>query len=144
VFDSTFGRRGGPSGPPARAGLKTRAYVGLLLVASFVLLRAQTPPFDLVVLNGRVIDGTGAAARVTDIGIRDGRVAALGSLAAAPSAGTIDASGLVVAPGFIDVHTHADDIAAHPLAENFAQMGVTTIVAGKSGSSALDNGPELR
>ena len=55
----------------------------------------------------------------------------------------IDATGLIVAPGFIDVHTHADDLADHPLAENFVRMGVTTIVAGNCGSSALDVGEAL-
>ena len=51
--------------------------------------------------------------------------------------------GLVVAPGFIDVHTHADDLIDHPRAENFVRMGVTTIVAGNCGSSALDVGKAL-
>ena len=51
--------------------------------------------------------------------------------------------GLVVAPGFIDVHTHADDLADHPRAENFVRMGVTSIVAGNCGSSALDVGEAL-
>jgi N-acyl-D-amino-acid deacylase len=50
----------------------------------------------------------------------------------------IDATGLVVAPGFIDVHTHADEVAEMPLAENFVRMGVTTIVAGNCGGSALN------
>ena len=49
----------------------------------------------------------------------------------------------MVAPGFIDVHTHADDIADHPRAENFARMGVTSVVAGNCGSSALDVGAAL-
>jgi N-acyl-D-amino-acid deacylase len=123
----------------------TRVSASLLLsFAAAAVIAAQGPaPFDLVVLNGRVIDGTGAAGRITDLGVRNGRIASLGSLATASATNKIDASGLVVAPGFIDVHTHADDIASHPLAENFAQMGVTTIVAGNCGSSALDVGAEL-
>jgi N-acyl-D-amino-acid deacylase len=116
-----------------------------MAICAGATLIAQTPaaPFDLLVLNGRVIDGTGATGRVTDIGIRRGRIVSLGSLSTSSATARIDAAGQVVAPGFIDVHTHADDIASHPLAENFAQMGVTTIVAGNCGSSALDIGDEL-
>ena len=116
----------------------------VILVAGSLALGAQSQPFfDLLILNGRMIDGTGVAGRVTDVAIRDGHVIAMGQLASVPATNKIDATGLVVAPGFIDVHTHADDIASHPLAENFAQMGVTTIVAGNCGSSALDIGDEL-
>jgi N-acyl-D-amino-acid deacylase len=111
--------------------------------AQGALASAQAPPFDLVILNGRVIDGTGMPARAADIGIRNGRIAQIGSLKAREAKERIDAAGLVVAPGFVDVHTHADEIASQPLAENFAQMGVTTIVAGNCGSSALDVGAAL-
>jgi N-acyl-D-amino-acid deacylase len=99
---------------------------------------AQRTPFDLVITNGTVIDGTGSSGHRADVGVRAGRIAEIGQLQNAAAAERINAAGLVVAPGFIDVHTHADDIADHPLAENFAQMGVTTIVAGNCGSSALD------
>jgi N-acyl-D-amino-acid deacylase len=123
----------------------------VMALAAVVTLAGQAPrppvltpqPFDTVILNGRVIDGTGAAALVTDIGIRGGRVAELGNLKTAETHARFDAAGLTIAPGFIDVHTHADDIADHPLAENFAQMGVTTIVAGNCGSSALNIGAAI-
>ena len=55
----------------------------------------------------------------------------------------IDASGLIVSPGFIDVHTHADNLVDRPAASNFVRMGVTTIVAGNCGGSALDVGAAL-
>ena len=97
----------------------------------------QAAPYDVVIVNARVIDGTGAPARATDIAIKDGRIARIGSLATASTRERLDARGLVVAPGFIDVHTHADDLAGRPHAENFIRMGVTTIVAGNCGSSAL-------
>jgi N-acyl-D-amino-acid deacylase len=138
--------RSGQAGPPARAGLKARTYAWLpLAIAATLSLSAQTPPapFDLLIVNARIIDGTGTPARASDIGIRNGRIVSVGQLASSPATSKIDAGGQVVAPGFIDVHTHADDIASHPLAENFAQMGVTTIVAGNCGSSALDIGDEL-
>src|SRR5688572_8056575 len=96
--------------------------------------------FDLLIRRGRVIDGTGGASRTADVGITDGRVAAIGNLASATAKTVQDARGLVVAPGFIDVHTHADDLAEHPLAEHFVRMGVTTVVAGNCGGSADDVG----
>lgn len=96
------------------------------------------PDYDVLVRHGLVIDGTGARAFEADLGIRDGRVAAIGRLDNARAATEIDATGQVVTPGFIDVHTHADSLAEHPFAEHFARMGVTTVVAGNCGSSALD------
>ena len=112
----------------------------LLVAAASLVSHAQTRPaaFDLIIANGVVVDGTGAPGRMTDVGIRDGRVAELGPLQKATARERINAGGLTVAPGFVDVHTHADDVADHPMAENFLQMGVTTIVAGNCGSSALD------
>jgi N-acyl-D-amino-acid deacylase len=99
---------------------------------------AQSPKYDLVITGGTVIDGTGAARRRADVAIKDGRIAAIGKVARTDGKDAIDATGLIVAPGFIDVHTHADDLPEQPRAENFARMGVTTIVAGNCGSSALD------
>ena len=98
----------------------------------------RTARYDLAIVRGQIVDGTGAPRRGADIAIKDGRIAAIGTVAAAEAADVIDASGLVVAPGFIDVHTHADDLAEHPRAENFVRMGVTSVVAGNCGSSALD------
>lgn len=96
------------------------------------------PPFDLLIVNGTVIDGSGAAARKADIGVRNGTIVKIGALAGVAARETLDVSGLTVAPGFIDVHTHADDLAEHPTADNFVRMGVTTVVAGNCGGSAVD------
>jgi N-acyl-D-amino-acid deacylase len=116
-----------------------------ILVLAFALVGAgQNPParstakYDLLITGGQVVDGTGSPARRADVGIKSGRIAAIGALSRQDAADVIDAIGLVVAPGFIDVHTHADDLAEQPRAENFVRMGVTTIVAGNCGSSALD------
>lgn len=103
----------------------------------------KPPQFDVVIRNGTVIDGTGGQPRQADIGIKDGRIVRIGSLKEATARDVVDASGLVVAPGFIDVHTHADDIAEKPLAENFVRMGVTTVVAGNCGGSARRIGKAL-
>lgn len=100
---------------------------------------AQAPPaFDLLIRGGLVVDGTGAPARRADVAVASGRIVAVETLASATARTVIDATGQVVAPGFIDVHTHADEIAAHPLAEHFVRMGVTTVVAGNCGGSAED------
>jgi N-acyl-D-amino-acid deacylase len=114
-----------------------------LLVALSPVLWAQPERFDLVIVNARIVDGTGAPARAGSLGIRDGLIVRLG-VTAAQGARVIDARGEVVAPGFVDVHTHADDLADRPDAANFVQMGVTTIVAGNCGSSALDIGEAFR
>ena len=104
---------------------------------------AQGPRYDIVISGGLVVDGSGRAASRQDVGIKDGRIATVGRIPRGQAAETIDASGLIVAPGFIDVHTHADNLVDHAAAANFVRMGVTTIVAGNCGSSALDVGAEL-
>lgn len=97
------------------------------------------PIYDLVIRNGRIVDGTGAAGFSGDVAIEDGRIAAVGRIPAGSASAELDAAGLVVAPGFIDVHTHVDStIHRLPKAENFVRDGVTTIVAGNCGSSVRD------
>jgi len=98
---------------------------------------------DLVLANASIVDGEGTPARKGDIAIDRGRIVAVGVLPSMDAKERIDVGGLTVAPGFIDVHTHADDVAGQPGAENFVRMGVTTIVAGNCGSSALDVGAAL-
>src|SRR5439155_12302215 len=98
----------------------------------------RSSQYDVLIVGGRVFDGTGTAPVVADVAVKDGRIAAMGRVPRSQAARVIDASGLAVAPGFIDVHTHADDIADRPRAENFVRMGVTTVVAGNCGGSALD------
>ena len=104
---------------------------------------AQTPAYDVLIAGGTIVDGSGAGRRSGDVAIKDGRIVSIGRLRGATAAETIDAKGLVVAPGFIDVHTHADGIARTPGAENFVRMGVTSVVAGNCGGSALDVGEAL-
>jgi N-acyl-D-amino-acid deacylase len=93
--------------------------------------------YDLLIRNGELVDGTGAPARRADVAITGGKIAAIGSLTDAHAATEIDATGLTVAPGFIDVHTHADELDEQPEAEHFLRMGVTTLVAGNCGGSSL-------
>jgi N-acyl-D-amino-acid deacylase len=102
---------------------------------------ARAEDYDLIVRHASIVDGTGAAAYAGDVAVRGDRIAAIGTLPASATAKTvIDAGGRVVAPGFIDVHTHSEDVAELPVAENFLRMGVTTIVTGNCGGSQLDVG----
>ncbi|MDP3070676.1 MAG: D-aminoacylase [Opitutaceae bacterium] len=112
------------------------AFLTLLLVATPAL---PAQDYDLLIRGGRVIDGTGRAAYAGDIAVRGDRIVALGALTGTART-TIEANGLVVAPGFVDVHTHSEDITDLPVAENFLRMGVTTIVTGNCGGSKLNVG----
>lgn len=92
--------------------------------------------FDLVVRGGTVVDGTGTARRRVDVGVQDGRVAAVGNLAAASAHEVFDATHLVVAPGIVDAHTHYDpQVTFEPLATMSVYHGVTTVLAGNCGFS---------
>jgi N-acyl-D-amino-acid deacylase len=122
--------------------MKLRLLSFLTVIASTLSLFAAR--FDLIVENGRIIDGTGAPAAHGDIGIRGGKIAAIGKLDQHDADKIIDAQGLTVAPGFIDVHTHAEDILEMPVGENFIRMGVTTLMLGNCGGSELDIDKFLR
>lgn len=95
--------------------------------------------FDLILAGGRIVDGTGNPWFVADLAIKGGRIAEIGKLDPKRAARVIDAKGLIVAPGFIDVHTHIEGgITEFPASENFLRMGVTSVVTGNCGSSALN------
>jgi N-acyl-D-aspartate/D-glutamate deacylase len=97
---------------------------------------------DLIVRGGRVVDGTGAPAVVADIGVRDGRVRAIGSIDER-AARSVDADGLVVSPGFVDLHTHYDVQALWDPAVTPSPMhGVTTVIGGNCGFSIAPLSPE--
>jgi N-acyl-D-amino-acid deacylase len=114
------------------------------VLASLVMLSVGCQrEYDLVVQNGVVIDGSGSKAFEADVAIEAGRIVRVGDGRRWKALQSIDAHGMTVAPGFIDVHTHADDIAAKPFAENFIRMGVTTVVAGNCGGSAVRVGEAL-
>lgn len=91
---------------------------------------------DVVIRRGQVVDGTGAPWVRADVGIADGRIAAIGNLDGAQAANEIDATGLVVAPGFIDCHSHSDwSLLANRGADSTLMQGVTTEVVGNCGMS---------
>ena len=90
--------------------------------------------FDLVVRSGIVVDGTGAPERSADIGIAGGVITEIGDLSSVTAADEIDASGLVVTPGFIDVHSHADlTLVVDGRAQSALTQGVTTVLVGNCG-----------
>jgi N-acyl-D-amino-acid deacylase len=114
-----------------------------LAVAAFVVASAARQPdrFDVVIRNGRVLDGSGNPWIRADVGIRAGRIAALGVLANAQAATVIDAANRLVTPGFIDVHSHAADgltRAELRQARPIVAQGVTTLVVNPDGGGPID------
>jgi N-acyl-D-amino-acid deacylase len=102
----------------------------------------QPEVYDLVIANGRVVDGTGNPWFRADVGVKDGRIARVGRFAF-QARELVDAKDQIVAPGFIDVHAHVEGIYRQPAAENFVRMGVTTLVTGNCGSSVTEVGEFL-
>src|SRR5262245_48670241 len=103
--------------------------------AALVVLLALTPPPTLIT-NARVVDGTGTPARTASVRLEGGRITAVGDLAPRPGETSVDAGGLVLAPGFIDTHSHADDdLFEHLDAVAATSQGITTVVVGQDGGS---------
>ena len=130
--------------------MKPLGLFALSILCAAGVVAAQAPrtsqAFDLLIRNGRVFDGTGNPAFPADIGVKDGRIAAVGRLPNATAVKVIDASGRFVAPGFIDIHSHADDGARarggfrdeNPqvrAAPNLVSQGITTVVVNHDGRS---------
>jgi len=115
--------------------------------ASLALLAfspAQPAPYDLLLRNGRIVDGTGSAWFAGDVAIRGDAIAAIAPRIEGPATRVIDLQGQVVAPGFIDIHTHARrGISEVPTADNYVRQGVTTVIEGPDGSSPLPLAPFL-
>ena len=112
----------------------------LLAVCSLAVLArasAATAPFDLVIANGHVVDGSGSPWYAADIGVRQGRIAAIGNLAGAAAKRRIDAGGRVVAPGFIDMLGQSErSILADPRLPSKIYQGITTEITGEGDSIA--------
>src|SRR4030088_3431147 len=104
---------------------------------AFATDRPADAPFDIVIINGHIIDGTGSPWYSGDIGIRDGRIAPMGNLSGAARKRTVDAKGRVVAPGFVDMLGQSEmTILVDPRLPSKIYQGITTEITGEGGSAA--------
>ncbi len=107
-----------------------------IVILSFFPLFIKAQSADIILKNGKILDGTGNSWFIGDIAIKDGKILKIGKLNSWTSTKSIDATGLIVAPGFIDVHTHCEgDEKRNPQADNFLLDGVTTVITGNCGGS---------
>ncbi len=110
-----------------------------------IAFSANSQDCDILIINGKIIDGTGNSWYYGTVAIKDGKIIKTGRDIKLSAKKTIDAKGLIVAPGFIDVHTHLEgDEIRDPEAKSFIYDGVTTCVTGNCGSSNTDIGKYLR
>jgi len=127
---------------------RRRITTATLAAAAMLLLACTTAPIadkagttgdpvDLLIRNGRIVDGSGNPWVRGDVAVRGGRIVAIGNLGAIPARQVIDAQDHIVAPGFIDTHAHIEaNLFGKPTADNYVQGGVTTVITGNCGSSA--------
>jgi dihydroorotase/N-acyl-D-amino-acid deacylase len=117
------------------------AAVHVAAISSAVSAQVQ-PTYDVILRNGRVVDGTGSPWYRADVAIRGGVIERVGHALPGSARREIDVAGQVIAPGFIDLHSHGGSgIFQVPTADNYIRQGVTTLIAGPDGSSALPLGP---
>jgi N-acyl-D-amino-acid deacylase len=126
-----------------RAPALTALAVAFFFLVPLSSAPAQTQPLDYLLAGGRIVDGTGSAPRRADVGIRSDRIVFIGDAASAhiQAKRTIDAKGLIICPGFIDPHTHADGYLSDPVRRNnlnYIMQGVTTVVTGNDGEGPIN------
>jgi N-acyl-D-amino-acid deacylase len=120
------------------------AFLTTLSAGAHTPQRSTGDPYDILIDGGTIVDGTGNPSYRGDVGIQSERIAKVGDLRDARAAVRIKAAGRVVAPGFVDIHNHADeDIEKLPVAQNYVQQGVTTLVGGNCGDSIFPVGEKL-
>src|SRR5262245_39227240 len=115
--------------------------ISCLALSSFLIPQSDTQPADFLIRGATVCDGSGAKPFQADIAIRAGTISAIDDLARLPAARTIDAKGLIVAPVFIDLHTHSDDPIQKEKTRanlNYLLQGVTTVITGNCGGGPTD------
>lgn len=117
-----------------------RAFV---FAAALTGIQAAEPAYDVIIAGGLVYDGAGGAPVRADVGVRGDTITRIGDLTSAPSVRRIDARGLAVAPGFIDLHAHLDPLERLPAGESAVRQGVTTGLGGPDGEGPLPLGDYL-
>ena len=121
----------------AKLAVGCLAMIALCLVAMPVLLSAAESPYDLVLRNARIVDGTGSPWYRGDVAIRGDAIARIASVITEPATRVVDLGDLVAAPGFIDIHTHAvRGLFELPTADNYVRQGVTTVMVGPDGGGS--------
>ena len=128
---------------PGKQAARVAARSAPVLILALLLSACGdgSPEYDVLIRGGTLIDGTGAPARSADVGLREGRIAAVGDLAAGTADRVVDASGLIVAPGFIDVHSHAGPGLATPGLSHgrpLLAQGLTTVFVNPDGGGPAD------
>lgn len=133
--------------PSTNLNLRRASALAAFTITIFFLAstpaQAQTQQLDYLLLGGRILDGTGSGPRRADVGIAGDRIAFIGNAAAAHihAKQTFSAKGLIICPGFIDPHTHADGYLNDPIRRNnlnYIMQGVTTVVVGNDGGGPID------
>ena len=130
--------------PPRRRHLTPFALAAVVGLSLAQPASAQRPAYDLVLRNGRIVDGTGSPWHRADLAIRGDTIARIAPSIPDRATRVIDVEGRVITPGFIDVHTHAGrGIFDVPTADNYVRQGVTTVMEGGDGSSPVPIGAFL-
>ncbi len=120
-----------------------RLTIASVICAAAIFCCAPKEKYDLIIEHGQVLDGTGKPATATDVGVRDGKIVKLGDLTRAEAGQRIDATGLIISPGFIDLHAHIEPIMRMPDAASHVRQGVTTALGGPDGGGPWPFGKYL-
>ena len=110
---------------------------GALLLLAFITACGGAPEYDIIIRNGTVLDGTGTPRYMADVAISGEAIARVGDLSGVSAVEEVDATGMFVSPGFINLHSH-DRLDAAPTAANLLAQGVTTIILNADGGGPLD------
>ena len=123
--------------------MNTKVILPFFLIILTLWSCNNTQSYDTIILNGNVYDGSGKESVKTDIGIKDGLIVKIGDLSTAEASRKVDAKGMAVAPGFIDMHAHLDPILKLSNCESHVRQGVTTALGGPDGGGPWPFGQYL-
>jgi len=124
---------------PFKSSFRKFRQLRLALLLNCIFSVAFAQQYDIIIKNGRIVDGSGNPWFISDLAIKGGKIAALGVFQAGDAKKVIDARNQIVCPGFIDVHTHVEEgIRNVPTADNFIHDGVTSVITGNCGSSEVN------